>query len=264
MRLFRAASPWHTSRMKPWPVLVLLFVAATYGAQALDHIAGEYVGMSPSVDRAPVRKVSVRADGTFRSELREPLYGQQSPFVYEGRVTVEARRVTLDWTLQIDAAHRESLEAGDTGMKSFREELIPVRWGKRLYLIDTSRGGQFVRDVVRGDEPRRTERGVHLLRAGDWMVPAPGRPEVPEDWKKEFPPDHFETRIARQIAYHRAEIPAGSLQGLAPGMLLTLFSDKYGATDVRVISVRAGASIIENPYGGPPLTKGTRVVSRIR
>ncbi|MEO8361926.1 MAG: hypothetical protein ABI672_17970 [Vicinamibacteria bacterium] len=91
-----------------------------------------------------------------------------------------------------------------------------------------------------------------------------GRPDVPEEWKKEFPPETFETRIARQLAYHRAEIDAGSRQGLAPGMLLTLFSGKYGATDLRVIGVTAGTAVVENAYGDPPLTKGTRVVSRLR
>jgi len=46
-------------------------------------------------------------------------------------------------------------------------------------------------------------------------------------------------------------------------MLLTLFSSKYGATDLRVVSVTAGTAVIENAYGDPPLTKGTRVYSRI-
>lgn len=94
-----------------------------------------------------------------------------------------------------------------------------------MYLINESQADWFIRDVIRGDEPRSSSDGVHLLRVGDWKL--------------------------------------RSRDGLAVGMLLTLYSSKYGATDLRVVSVTAGTALIENDYGDPPLTKGTRVYSRI-
>lgn len=237
-----------------WPVLVVLLGGATPGGPTLTQFVGEYEGIRPSIDTPMAWKLSIRADGTFHSELR----GDGRPLFYDGVVKVGELQITLDWTFNAEALRLAPGVLDDNGAKSFSETLIPVRWGKRWYLITDAQSARFVRDVVRGDEPRFAEDGLHLLRAGDWKIRVSGRPEVPEDWKKRFPPDHFATRITRQLTYHRAEIGAGSRQGLAPGMLLTLFSEKFGATDLDVVSVTAGTAVIENPYGDPPLTKGTR------
>jgi len=256
--------------MQAWALLLFLSAEAESRTTTLEQVVGEYRGVQPSIDTPWTWKLSMRSDGTFRSELSDLRFGSEVPLVYEGRATSDGDAVTLAWELSIDAALTQS-DGGNDGRVSnivreaarFKARLLPVRWGKRLYLIEDSNADSFIRDVIRGDEPRSSGDGIHLLRVGDWKVRVSGRPEVPEDWKKVFPPDNFKTRVARQLAYHRAEIDAGSGHGLATGMLLTLYSSKYGATDLRVVSVTAGTAVIENAYGDPPLTKGTRVYSRI-
>jgi hypothetical protein len=73
-----------------------------------------------------------------------------------------------------------------------------------------------------------------------------------------------ETVISRQPAYHRAEIPVGTIGGVAAEMRLMLVSRKYGSNEVRVVSVTANTAVIENDYGDPPLSKGVRVTSKAR
>jgi hypothetical protein len=230
--------------MQIWAVLFLLSGQATSSITTIDQIVGEYEGRRSLIDTTLTWKLSIHSNGTCRSVFTGRFMLRSS--VLEGPVAVKAGRVTLECTVSPET-----------------EKLIPISWGNRLYLIEDSDADQFIRDVVRGYEPRASSEGSHLLRVGDSKVRVWGRPEVPEAWQKEFPPDNFSTRVARQLAYHRAEIDAGSRDGLAAGMLLTLYSHKHGATDLRVVSVTAGTAVIENKYGDPPLTKGTRVYSRI-
>lgn len=250
--------------MHAWALLLLYWAGATSGTTTLDQIAGEYEGIRPSIDTAETWKLSIHSNGTYRSVLteRRVTTPPARSIAHDGPVKVEAGRVTLEWTLNPET-WGSLLDKLPPIPRTFTERFTPVRWGRRLYLVEDSQADWFIRDVIRGDEPRSSSDGIHLLRVGDWKLRVSGRPEVPEDWKKKFPPDNFRTRVARQLAYHKAEIDAGSRDGLAVGMLLTLYSSKYGATDLRVVSVTAGTALIENDYGDPPLTKGTRVYSRI-
>ena len=244
--------------MQPWAVFFLYLAGATSTTTTLGQIVGKYEGIRPSIDTPTPWKLSIRSDGTFHAELK-----LAKIHAFDGEVKIETDRVTLEWTPNLEGSHPAMDDHAEAAPKKLAQQFIPVSWGKRLYLIEDYRAGTFVRDVIRGYEPRLSGDGIHLLRVGDWKLRVSGRPEVPEDWKKRFPPEHFRTLVARQLAYHCAEIDAGSRNGLAAGMLLTLFSSKYGATDLRVVSVTAGAAVIENDYGDPPLTKGTRVYSRV-
>jgi hypothetical protein len=244
--------------MQAWSLLFLYLAGATSPATTLDQIVGEYVGIRPGMHEGTPWSLSIHSDGTCRSVLKHPTIR----IVFDGEVKIEADRVAMESTLNLEASGF-ALDAPVEAFRNSTMKFIPVSWGKRTYLIQDNQADWFIRDVVRGSEPRLSGDGVHLLRVGDWKVRVWSRPEVPEDWKKSFPPDNFSMRVARQLEYHRAEIDAGSRNGLAAGMLLTLFSSKYGATDLRGVSVTADTAVIENAYGDPPLTKGTRVYSRI-
>jgi hypothetical protein len=141
---------------------------------------------------------------------------------------------------------------------------VVVRWAHRVYLIPEAEGANFAAHVSRGEEPRTDRNGWFLLRRPDWEKPPQGSPQLPTEWQKWLLRAPVEARITRGLARHRAEIDVGSKGSVNPGLVLTLVSKKYGWTDVRVVSVTAHSSIIENDYGDPPLLAGGRVTSRPR
>jgi hypothetical protein len=60
------------------------------------------------------------------------------------------------------------------------EELVPVAWGARRYLVPPGLMGEFCNAVNGGSEPREGAHGLFLLRAGHEKVPVSGRPTTPE------------------------------------------------------------------------------------
>lgn len=58
------------------------------------------------------------------------------------------------------------------------DELVPVAWGERQYLIPIDRIAEFVSAINHGEEPRHSDRERFLLRAGDAKKPVPGLPAL--------------------------------------------------------------------------------------
>ena len=114
------------------------------------------------------------------------------------------------------------------GTSHYPLEYVPVRWGKRLYLIPIPRIKEFCDSVNRGTEPRNDRGwGVFLLRQGDWEKEVTGKPEVPEEFKKyllDEPVDAMvlsadvRTDTSRRLA--TITLNKGSNDGLLPGMTL--------------------------------------------
>lgn len=61
----------------------------------------------------------------------------------------------------------------------FPETVIPVRWGKRRYLVPEDRGIDFVNAMHHGFEPRDGDWGTFLLARGDESKPVNGLPDLP-------------------------------------------------------------------------------------
>lgn len=68
-------------------------------------------------------------------------------------------------------------EGGRIG--TFPETVIPVRWGKRRYLVPEDRGIDFVNAMHHGFEPRDGGWGWFLLARGDESKPVNGLPDLP-------------------------------------------------------------------------------------
>lgn len=62
---------------------------------------------------------------------------------------------------------------------NFENELVPVSWGERQYLIPPDRIASFVSSINRGLEPRDGIHGNFLLRKGDEAKPIAGLPTLP-------------------------------------------------------------------------------------
>jgi hypothetical protein len=69
------------------------------------------------------------------------------------------------------------------GFQGMAQELIPVPWGDRHYLIPADDVIGFCNHVNCGSEPRTARLGYHLLRSGDEKKPVSGFPSVPADYR---------------------------------------------------------------------------------
>lgn len=63
------------------------------------------------------------------------------------------------------------------------ERLYPVQWGERHYLIPPEEMKDFCSDIDGGQEPRAASWGLHLLRRGDELLPATGKPRLPPQFQ---------------------------------------------------------------------------------
>jgi hypothetical protein len=88
-----------------------------------------------------------------------------------------------------DVADIESTARGTLSLKfanakdkmgpTFPQEVLPVHWGKRHYLVPTDQLSDFANAINLGSEPRDSPSGFFLLREGDQEKPAVGLPDLP-------------------------------------------------------------------------------------
>jgi hypothetical protein len=69
------------------------------------------------------------------------------------------------------------------GIERLPTDLVPVRWGERLYLVPKEAGKGFCDDVNNDREPRSNHHGDYYLREGDWGKKVTGLPNVPKEWE---------------------------------------------------------------------------------
>jgi hypothetical protein len=91
-----------------------------------------------------------------------------------GNVAWADGKVGLRFTYPNNPLHR--------GFEGFPEELIPVRWAGRHYLIPADQMIEFANEINRGSEPRKSPRGLFLLKRGDEKKPATGAPALPTSY----------------------------------------------------------------------------------
>jgi hypothetical protein len=87
-------------------------------------------------------------------------------------------------------AHPEMIEFRFTfenvreGFRGLSQQLVPIRWDERHYLVPVDRMERFCIDVNSGAEPRNGGHGRYLLRRGDESRRAGGLPIVPALYAK--------------------------------------------------------------------------------
>ena len=79
----------------------------------------------------------------------------------------------------------------DEPFKPYSWQLLVVRWGERVYLLNPRTIDFFVRAINLGFEPRAVEgyrelHGDFYLRAGDENKPATGSPPLPEEFLRDL------------------------------------------------------------------------------
>jgi hypothetical protein len=127
------------------------------------------------------------------------------------------------------------------------EEMFPIAWGDRTYLIPAERIVDFCNRVNDGTEPRKTRWGLDLLRAGDEAKSAEGIPVVPDAFKPYLLSQPIEVKIVgvvgvtertdvrgRRVNEFSLILNRGRKHGLLAGMRLYFVEPKLFLASVRI------------------------------
>lgn len=222
-----------------------------------SYYYGDGLGVNVSLTLAPSAGFSFLWTGCLG------IYGQNYGAVREdgGRLHLEARLPNRD------------------GFGGIADELVPVLWGKRHYLVRGTDVTSFCNAVNSGDEPRRDMHGLVLLRDGDEKKSVRGLPVVP------FAPEGC--FLAKPIEAHvvdvgetqrtpdpdsdqlvdvktRVTLDVGRWDGVWVGM--EFFSQVDSCDSMRVVSVDDHTSAMESRHSelvespsARPLSLGARV-----
>jgi hypothetical protein len=135
-------------------------------------------------------------------------------------------------------------------LRGVTEELVPVTWGERKYLVPTNEFIEFCNQINCGREPRDAVHGRCLLRRGDEKKKVTGLPSVP----KEFEPYLLKTPIETEIVaigkpvltpmgddmvhvVFNVTLKHGKKAGVLPGMKLNVVRPENVFDDIEVKSV---------------------------
>jgi hypothetical protein len=132
------------------------------------------------------------------------------------------------------------------GFRGTATDLIPVRWGERLYLVTEAERWEFCNQVNQGGEPRDGPHGRFYLRQGDWAKKVTGPPSVPKGWEPLLLKKPLHGRVIEVLHGDRAKVDLGADSGVWKGM--ELWADTEGFGLVQVVEVGAESSIISTKY----------------
>lgn len=163
----------------------------------------------------------------------------------------------------------------------FPDELIPIAWADRQYLVPPGRIAEFASAINHGDEPRSAPRGRFLLREGDNGKPATGLPALPPVVQAHVRREAVEVRVtaAERIWYTDADggcaeryrlrvVPVTTATPpLFVGEQLTMPSVAFAVADVTVLHgesadaefFRQACTLVEAPKVGDRFTTGAYV-----
>jgi hypothetical protein len=194
-------------------------------AVAGDYYFGDGLGVNCSL--------TIKREGRFSFGWRGCLgvYDQNT-----GEAKVEAGHVIL-------RPERPNVREGFRGTAT---DLIPVRWGERLYLIPETERREFCNRVNQGTEPRDRPHGRFYLRRGDWDKKVAGPPSVPKGWESLLLRKPLQGRVIEVLSGGRAKVDLGADGGVWEGLELWVDAEGFGL--VQVVEVGATSSVISVKY----------------
>jgi hypothetical protein len=145
--------------------------------------------------------------------------------------------------------------AGSLGIAA---ELLPVRWGKRHYLIAPDRIIDFANAINAGTEPSALfggRSGLFLLRRGDEKRPVAGRPDIPVEYLSYLLANPVtakissvqRTRLQESDRITNVTLDAGRAEGLKKGMELFVHSpsSSFASAVVEDVGEHAATAVVE-------------------
>jgi hypothetical protein len=143
-----------------------------------------------------------------------------------------------------------AVEDRDNERRELADELIPIAWGERKYLVPTEEIIAFCNMVNGGFEPRTDVHGLSLLREGDERKDVTRLPAVPRRFKPYLLSKPIETEItgvgeptttSSNGDIQNVAIPVtlkhGRKSGLLPEMELHVFDPAYVAEKIELTRV---------------------------
>jgi hypothetical protein len=139
----------------------------------------------------------------------------------------------------------------------FPDEVVPVRWGERRYLIPSSQMLDFVNAINRGFEPRAGAMGRFLLARGDESKPVVGLPTLPDRLLPAIRSKALDVGVVkveprpvhRDVGYcekrYRVTLDHGAAHGLTPGVELQVKSPAREFADLRITAADVGNAVGE-------------------
>ncbi len=139
--------------------------------------------------------------------------------------------------------------------------LTPVKWGERLYLIETEKLLDFCNDINQQREPRKDKKGFTFMRLGDEQKDASkAQAELPKEWREFILTKPLKGTVVKKLNGNTAEIDLGAKDGLKKGMLLTS-RGKNTFTQIRVVEASDHTCVVKKEYRDDKLTAGDVVSS---
>jgi hypothetical protein len=148
-----------------------------------------------------------------------------------------------------------TFENPQKGFHGIAEEFIPVKWGRRSYLIPSDDVIGFCNAVNSASEPREAQLGRYLLRQGDEKIKVSGEPTVPAEYRtyllkspvhaeiiKVGPPTTRPSVCDWKFKDTPVTLNAGKNSGLLPGMELDVIYPNFVVESVKIKSVRDNAA----------------------
>ena len=164
------------------------------------------------------------------------------------------------------------------GFEGIAAEFIPVRWGKRMYLVPTKEIVRFCNEVNSGLEPRKEPHGRQLLRHGDEKRLATGDPAIPVEYRAYLLKEPIKaeiTKIAKVVTRPSKSdfkfkdttvtINSGMSQGLRQGMEFYVNDPHDLVQTVEIVSVTDSESqgvITQIGEDNPPPKVGWKLSTR--
>jgi hypothetical protein len=139
-------------------------------------------------------------------------------------------------------------------------DLIPIRWGDRLYLVPKGAGDVFCNHVnLMG--PSGHPGGTFYLRRGDDEKRVDGLPSVPKAWEHMLLPSPLNGKIVEVMKPGRARVDFGSDSGAWKGMALWVNGEGSPWVET-VVEVHATNCVIESNHPATVFKIGDRVSSK--
>ncbi|MGE3822186.1 MAG: hypothetical protein AB7I30_22460 [Isosphaeraceae bacterium] len=138
---------------------------------------------------------------------------------------------------------------------------LPLKWGRRSYLIPPERLQEFCDAIIRGDEPRNEPAGDFFLIGSDDQVA--GTPELPERWANYLRDNLVIGTVIEVVERGRAKVDVGSAEGVQVGSILTVQGHDRRSGKLRAVSVNDDSCEVEEVYPGEfeqPAELGWKVV----